>query len=67
MPNPNNKIATKDRELSKNVFKHGKGYRLTPDQVEHVRRIQGRLRAGSARFATDDEMSALWKKAGLSA
>ena len=40
-------------------------YRLTPEQVEEVGRIQQKLRDGTARFATDEEMAAFWKKCGL--
>lgn len=40
-------------------------HRLTPAQAEEVRRIQAAVRAGTARFATDEEMAALWKKCGL--
>jgi len=39
--------------------------RLSPQQLEEVRRIQQQIRDGSARFATDQEMEALWKKCGL--
>jgi len=39
--------------------------RLSPQQLEEVRRIQQQIRHGSARFATDQEMEALWKKCGL--
>ena len=40
-------------------------YRLTPEQVEEVEEIQKQLRDGTMRFATDEEMAALWKKCGL--
>jgi putative addiction module component (TIGR02574 family) len=40
-------------------------YRLTDDQVEEVKRRQQALREGKSRFATDEEMDALWKKCGL--
>jgi len=39
--------------------------RLSPQQLEEVRRIHQQIRDGSARFATDQEMEALWKKCGL--
>jgi hypothetical protein len=41
-------------------------YSLTSAQVEEVKRIQQQLRGGKCRFATDEEMAALWKKVGIS-
>ena len=38
---------------------------LTPEQVEEVKRIQQDMREGKTRFATDEEMTALWRKCGL--
>jgi putative addiction module component (TIGR02574 family) len=40
-------------------------YRLTDDRVEEMKRRQQALREGTSRFATDEEMTALWKKCGL--
>jgi hypothetical protein len=40
-------------------------YRLTAEQVREVKRIQQKVRAGNATFATDEEMAAFWKKCGL--
>ena len=40
-------------------------YTLTREQVEEVKRRQQALRDGKSRFATDDEMKALWKRCGL--
>lgn len=40
-------------------------YRLTPDQVKEVERIQRDVRSGKAKIATDEEMAALWKSCGL--
>jgi hypothetical protein len=40
-------------------------YRLTDDQAKEVARIQRDVREGRARFATDEEMAALWKSCGL--
>jgi hypothetical protein len=40
-------------------------YRLTAEQVREVERIQQKVRAGTATFATDEEMAAFWKKCGL--
>ncbi len=40
-------------------------YRLTPAQVSEVERVQQQVRDGSAEFATDEQMTAFWKKCGL--
>ena len=40
-------------------------YRLTPEQVREVERIQQQVRDGSAEFATDEQMAAFWKKCDL--
>jgi hypothetical protein len=40
-------------------------YRLTADQVDEVRRRQADFAAGRERYATDQEVAAVWKKAGL--
>lgn len=40
-------------------------YHLTPEQAKEVERIQQKLRNGTARFATEEEMAAFWKKCGL--
>ena len=47
------------------INKNAPAYRLTPEQIERVRRIQRDIAAGKTRFATDDEMAALWIKCGL--
>ena len=51
------------------LFAHISGddgrYRLTPEQVAEVIRIQKDLREGRTRLATDDELAALRKKCGL--
>ncbi len=51
------------------LFAHISGdagrYQLTPEQVVEVIRIQGDLREGRTRLATDDELAALRKKAGF--
>ena len=39
--------------------------RLTPEQIKEVERIQRNVRDGSAAFATDEQMTAFWKKCGL--
>lgn len=35
-------------------------YRLTPEQIEEVKRTRKEVRSGS--IATDEEMEALWRK-----
>ena len=40
-------------------------YRLRPEQVAEVHRIRRSLRDGTARLATNAEVSALKKKSGL--
>jgi hypothetical protein len=47
------------------IHKEAPSYGLTPPQVEEVKRIQRAIVAGTARFASDEEMAALWKKCGL--
>ncbi len=47
------------------VNPHASSYVLTPQQIEEVKQIQRDLRAGTAVFASEDEMAALWKKCGL--
>jgi citrate lyase beta subunit len=38
---------------------------LTDEQVEEVRRRRADFAAGKERYATDEEIAALWKKCGL--
>lgn len=40
-------------------------YRLTDAQAQEVARIQRDVREGKATFATDEQMTALWKSCGL--
>lgn len=40
-------------------------YRLTDEQAEEVGRRRADFAAGEERYATDEEMAALWKKCGL--
>jgi DNA-binding PadR family transcriptional regulator len=40
-------------------------YRLTDAQAEEVARIQRDIREGKGKFATDEQMAALWKSCGL--
>jgi hypothetical protein len=41
------------------------GYRLTDAQAQEVARIQRDIREGKGKFATDEQMAALWKSCGL--
>ncbi len=38
---------------------------LTDDQVEEVERRRAAFKAGEERYATDEEVAALWQKCGL--
>ena len=40
-------------------------HRLTDAQVHEVERRRAAFAAGNERYATDEEMAALWKKFGL--
>jgi hypothetical protein len=40
-------------------------YHLTDEQAEEVGRRRADFTAGRERYATDEEMAALWKKCGL--
>jgi hypothetical protein len=40
-------------------------YRLSAEQAADVVRIRDDLRSGRTRLATDEEVSAVWKKCGL--
>jgi hypothetical protein len=40
-------------------------YHLSDEQVEEVERRRADFEAGRERYATDEEMAALWKKCGL--
>jgi len=40
-------------------------YRLTDEQVEEIGRRRADFAAGRERYATDEEMAALWKRCGL--
>jgi hypothetical protein len=40
-------------------------YRLSDAQAEEVARIQRDVREGKGKFATDEQMAALWKSCGL--
>ncbi|MBX9844630.1 MAG: hypothetical protein K2Z80_22750 [Xanthobacteraceae bacterium] len=54
--------------LADALFAHVVGsnrFRLSPDQAADVARIRDDLRSGRTRLATDEEVSAVWKKCGL--
>jgi hypothetical protein len=51
--------------LFAHIAGHERDYRLSPEQIEDVKRIQRDLRSGATRLATDAEVAALWKKCGL--
>ena len=40
-------------------------HRLTSEQVEEVERRRVDFAAGSERYATDEDLAALWKRCGL--
>ena len=40
-------------------------YRLSDEQVEEVERRRADFTTGKERYATDEEIAALWKKCGL--
>jgi len=40
-------------------------YRLTDAQAQEVARIQRDIREGKGKFATDEQMAALWTSCGL--
>jgi hypothetical protein len=39
-------------------------YRLTPEQIEEVKRIQTAIREGKTTLVSDEEMTSFWKKLG---
>ena len=51
-------------QIAEALFAHmaSAEFRLTDDQVEEVKRRQRELREGKTRFATEEEMDALWKQ-----
>jgi hypothetical protein len=63
-------LAPADQDLAAEallsvIYRNAPDCQLTPDQVAEVKRIQKEIREGTAKFATDEEMAALWKKCGL--
>jgi len=53
------------RVLSAMEEQHATPYRLTAEQVEEVQRRRAEFAEGRERYATDEEIAALWKKCGL--
>ena len=47
------------------VYKDDPRHRLTPHQIEEVKRIQRDVREGRMSRMNDEEMAALWRKCGL--
>ncbi len=53
------------RVLSEMEEQDASPYRLTDEQVSEVERRRADFAAGRERYASDEEMAALWKKCGL--
>jgi hypothetical protein len=53
------------RMLSAMEEQDANSYRLTDEQVAEIDRRRADFAAGRERYATDEEMAALWKKCGL--
>jgi hypothetical protein len=53
------------RVLSEMERQDASSIRLTAEQVEEVRRRRADFAAGRERYATEDEVAAVWKKTGL--
>jgi hypothetical protein len=51
--------------LFAHIANHDRHCGLSVEQVEEVKRIRARLQSGETRLATDEEVSALWKKCGV--
>ena len=53
------------RVLSEMEQQDASVYRLSEEQVREIERRRADFAAGRERYATDEEMAALWKKCGL--
>ena len=53
------------RVLSEMERQDASSIRLTVEQIEEVRRRRADFAAGRERYATEDEIAAVWKKFGL--
>jgi hypothetical protein len=53
------------RVLSQMEEQDASPYHLTEEQAEEVRHRRADFAEGKERYATDEEMTALWKKCGL--
>jgi hypothetical protein len=54
----------KQDEAAEALFAHladDRRYRLTPEQVEEVKRIQQNLRTGASELVPEEAMDAFWK------
>jgi hypothetical protein len=47
------------------VQRNAAGSRLTAEQIEEVREIEEGLANGTERWATDEEVAALWRRVGV--
>lgn len=47
------------------THEQGRGYQLTPEQVEQVQRTLDDLDAGRERLLSEDEADAMWRRLGL--
>jgi hypothetical protein len=47
------------------VQRNDAAYRLTPAQVEEVRQIEEALANGTERWATEEEVAAMWRRFGV--
>jgi len=60
---------SKQDQVAEALFAHIAGdeqrYRLTPEQVEEVKRIQQDLQKGATKLLSEEEMEAFWKSCGL--
>ena len=62
---PPNRQEDAARVLSQMEEQDASPYRLSNEQVEEVERRRADFKMGKERYATDEEMAALWKKCGL--
>ncbi len=62
---PPNRQEEAARMLSAMEAQDASPYRLTDEQVAEIERRRADFTAGRERYATDEEMAALWKKCGL--
>ena len=58
-------VAEQRRVLAEMEEQDASAYGLSDEQLEEVRRRRQGFREGTERYATDEEIAALWKKWGL--